>query len=165
MGADESNAVVPFVMGLAVGMLFAVFAGALMLKFSIRLLEKFSPPYLRCCLAMLASTLGSFAINFVAWFAAAYAVSSDSLAADDYGRMVLVQFAALGVGVVVAFVVNALAIRKLIRRPDGSALDFGRACLVGLLQMVFLFVLYCLLLVLLVVAVGLMVPAAGFLHH
>lgn len=165
MGADESNAVVPFVMGLAVGMLFAVFAGALMLKFSIRLLEKFSPPYLRCCLAMLASTLGSFAINFVAWFAAAYAVSSDSLAADDYGRMVLVQFAALGVGVVVAFIANALAIRRLIRRPDGSALDFGRACLVGLLQMVFLFVLYCLLLLVLVVVLGALLPYTSFLHH
>lgn len=165
MGTDETSVVAPFIMGLSVGMLFAVFAGALMLKWSMRLLEKFSPPYLRCCLAMLASTLGSFAINFVVWFAAAYAVSSDSLAADDYGRMALVQFAALGVGIVVAFIANALAIRRLIRRPDGSTLDFGRACLVGLLQMAFLFVLYCLLLLVLVVVLGALLPYTSFLHH
>lgn len=165
MGTDEASIVAPFVMGLVVGMLFAVFAGALMLRFSIRMVEKFWPSYLRCCLAMLASTLGSFAINFVVWFAAAYAVSSDSLTTDDYGKMALLQFAALGIGVVVAFVVNAFAIRKLVFRPDGSALDLGRACLVGLLQMAFLFVLYCLLLVVLMLVAGLLLPQAGFLHH
>lgn len=165
MGPDERDVLLPFVLGLGVGMLFAVFAGALMLKLAIRLIEKFSPAYLRCCLTMLVSTLASFAINFAIWFAAAFAVSSDSLAADDYGRMAFVQFGALAVGTVVAFVINAVAIRRFVLRPDGSALDFGRACLVGLLQMAFLFVLYCLLLVVLVVAVGLMVPAAGFLHR
>ncbi|MFT3807002.1 hypothetical protein [Arenimonas sp.] len=165
MGTDESSAVVPFVLGLAVGMLFAVFAGALMLKLSMRMIEKFSPSYLRCCLAMLVSTLASFALNAVIWFAAAFAVNSASQAAADLGRIALLQFLALGLGTVVAFVVNALAIRKLIRRPDGSALDFGRACLVGLLQMVFLFVLYCLLLLVLVVVAGALLPYASFLHH
>lgn len=165
MGADESSAVMPFVLGLAVGMLFAVFAGALMLKLSMRMIEKFSPAYLRCCLAMLLSTLGSFAINCVIWLAAAFVVSSDSLVADDYGKIAIIQFMALGLGTIVAFVINAFVIRRWVRRPDGSALDFGRACLVGLLQMVFLFVLYCLLLLVLVIVAGVLLPYTSFLHH
>ena len=38
------------------------------------------------------------------------------------------------IGMVIGFLISATMIRALIKRPDGSALGFGRACVVALVQ-------------------------------
>lgn len=118
--------------------------GGLVLKFSVSLIEKFSPSYGRSLLAVFLAAVASFVVMFVLALvlgvgAAGMSDGGDPAAAmSSMGMMpVLINLISL----VVSFALMALAVNLLIKRPDGSALGFGRACLVSLLYMAVMVVL------------------------
>ena len=45
-----------------------------------------------------------------------------------------IRLIAMSIGAVIGFLITATMIRALIKRPDGSVLGFGRACLIALVQ-------------------------------
>jgi hypothetical protein len=119
--------------------------GALVLKFSVSLIEKFSPSYGRSLLAVLLAAIASFVVSVVLVLvfglgAAGMAEGGDPTAAMSSMGMLPVLANLLSFAI--SFLVMAFAVNLLIKRPDGSELGFGHACLVSLLYMAVMVVLF-----------------------
>lgn len=125
-----------------VGLVLGVLVGALILKLSVKLVEKFSLPYGRACLTVIVAFALGFAINFVIGLVIGLiAAGAGLVSASDPSGLVGLQLVSGGIGLVVGFFINAAVINWMVKRPDGSALGFGRACLVALVYLLIFVVL------------------------
>lgn len=123
---------------------FYLLVGGVVLKFSVKLIEKFSPSFGRSVLAVLLAGI----VSFVASIVLALAFGLGSAPADITNAETSV--AAVGaaslmanlISFAIGFVALAFAVNLLIKRPDGSELGFGRACLVSVLYMAVMIVLF-----------------------
>lgn len=159
--------------GAAVGAMLLVFIvfvvfylliGGLILKFSVKLIEKFSPSYGRSMLTVLLASIVSFVVSIV--LALVFGAGAAGLAGNDaeaaMASMGAVSILANLFGFAIGFLVMAFSINLLIKRPDGSALGFGRACLVSLLYTAVMVVLFVIVGIVLAVVFGAaLIGAAG----
>lgn len=112
--------------------------GALILKFSVALIEKFSPSYGRSLLTVLLASIVSFVISLglmmvVGLGAMGAGAGADADPAAAMASMGMLPLLANLLSFVISFLVMAVSVNLLIKRPDGSELGFGRACLVSVL--------------------------------
>lgn len=109
-----------------VGTVVGVFAGALILMLAVRLVERFTPPFGRAVLVMLACMGALFAVNAV--LAAAGLAGGMGGFAGGYltpGRLLML---------VVDFLVAAWVVQRLLKLPSGERMTYGRVCLIMLVQ-------------------------------
>lgn len=130
---------VVFLLMLVVGVLL----GALILKFVIRLLEKFSPSYGRSILVVILAGIAGFVVYMVlavlmVGVGGAMADPNDPAAAM---AMMGPMFATMGISLVAYLLIYAGAIHLLVKRPDGASYGFGRALLASLLYIIVMAVL------------------------
>lgn len=149
--------------GFALMFLFLAVAGVLLgglfLKLAVKLIEKFPLGYGRACLVAFVSGLASMIVSFIVSMVLAFAFGATGASEDNYGAVATSMLLSMGIGAVLGFLINAGAIHLLVKRPDGSDLGFGRACLVSLLQLLFALVVYLLLVAILMGISGLFMPA------
>lgn len=158
LGAAEIGMLVLVVALLA--LVFGVLIGGLFLRWSVRLLQDFSPGYGRSLLVVLAATVSGFILSVVlilmlglgdpAEMAALGSNPDPQLLAEMMGKQALVSLVnfVLGLGLV------ALFVHLLIRQPDGSAIGFGRALLIALLYVLMAVVLMVVCAIVLAVLLG-----------
>ena len=114
--------------GLVIGLLVGGAIGALILRVATRWVEKFTPRYWRAFGTVLASAVVAMVVNFIAGIFIGLLGRAGGL------PLATIKLISFPVGAVIGFLISATMIRALIRRPDGSALPFGRACLIALVQ-------------------------------
>ena len=120
--------------------------GGLILKFSVKLIEKFSPSYGRSVLTVFLAGIISFVVSIIlAMVFGLGAAGMGAAGADSEAAMASMGLMSILINLVsaaIGFVVMAFSINLLIKRPDGSAMGFGRACLISLLYMAVMVVLF-----------------------
>ena len=119
---------VGMLIGLVIGLLVGGAIGALVLMLAARIVEKFVPRFWIAFGTALAAAVISAIVNFVAGLFIGLAGRAAGMS------IVAIKLTAFPSGMVIGFLISATMIRALIKRPDGSALGFGRACLVALVQ-------------------------------
>ena len=119
---------VGLLIGLAIGLLVGGAVGAVILRLATRWVEGFTP---RFWLAF-GTAVSAYVIAMVVNFAAGIFIGLGARAAGVQAE--IIRWIAMAIGAVIGFLVSATMIRALIRRPDGSLLGFGRACLIALVQ-------------------------------
>ena len=138
------------VIGLIVGALLLVFVGGALLRLCVRWVGGFTPGYWRSCLAVLVASLASFALQFALGFLVMrVALGSDGMLPGGPLSILL----AVG-GMAISAFAAAVAVHVFLRRPDGSALSFGRSFGAAALGLVLGTVLYLACAAALVVLVG-----------
>jgi hypothetical protein len=163
--AYAGGMLIGFALMLLFGAVAFVLIGGLFLKLAVRIIEKFPLGYGRACLVALASGLASMIVSFIVGAVFGSVFGAAGAGEGNYGAVATSMLLAMGIGAVLGFLINAGAIHLLVKRPDGSALGFGRACLVGLLQMAFAMLLYGLLIVVMLGISGLFMPAVFGMPH
>lgn len=113
-----------FMIGLAIGGAI----GAVILRFATRWVEKFTPRFWLAFGTALAAYVVALVVNFVVGIFIGLAARVAGLQAET------IRLIAMSIGAVIGFLITATMIRALIKRPDGSVLGFGRACLIALVQ-------------------------------
>ncbi len=149
--------VVVFGVMLVVGLL----VGGLVLKFTVRLLQSFSPGYGKSVLVVFLAGVAGFVVN-IALSMVMGVGSSAMMAGGDEAAMASAMAASLGamaISLVASLFITALFVNLLIKQPDGQAIGFGRSCLVSLLYLVVMVVLAIIASVVLGLVIGL--GAAG----
>lgn len=142
---------------LVVGLL----VGGLVLKFTVRLLQSFSPGYGKSVLVVFLAGVAGFVVN-IALSMVMGVGSSAMMAGGDEAAMASAMAASLGamaISLVASLFITALFVNLLIKQPDGQAIGFGRSCLVSLLYLVVMVVLAIIASVVLGLVIGL--GAAG----
>lgn len=129
--------------GLLVMAVVGVLFGALVLKFIIKLLEKFAPSYGRSVLVVIAAGVVGFIVYMVLAF---LMVGTGGAMVDPNDQAAMAAMAgksliAMGLSLVSYLAIYAGAIHLLVKRPDGRAYGFGRALLASLLYMIVMVVL------------------------
>lgn len=132
--------------GLVVMMLVGLPIAALILKLSVRIAAGFSPGFLRSLgVVALATVLGFFVNAAVSMLfgigdlgAAGMGGGDPEAAAAAMAGAGAAIVGAMGVGVLLGFLLTALLVNLLIKRADGSAIGFGRSLLVVLVYAVIL---------------------------
>ncbi|MFY2763248.1 hypothetical protein [Arenimonas sp. MALMAid1274] len=131
-------ALVAFVLGLLIG--------GLVLKFSVRLIESFSPGYGKSVLVVFLAGVVGFVINIIVAMvmgvgatAASQAASADPTMAGAGAMMA--SLGASAISLVASLFVSAFFINLIIKHPDGRAIGYGRSCLVALLYLVVMVVI------------------------
>ena len=123
---------------------FYLLVGGVVLKFSVKLIEKFSPSFGRSVLAVLLAGIVSFVASIA--LALAFGLGGAGLGSDDpEAAMAAMGAASLMANLIsfaISFVAMAFAVNLLIKQPDGASLGFGRACLVSVLYMAVMIVLF-----------------------
>jgi hypothetical protein len=122
-----------------VGVLF----GALVLKFIIKLLEKFSPSYGRSVLVVILASVVGFVV-YVVLAMLLVGTGGAMMDPNDQAAMAAVagkSLMAMGLSLVAYLLIYAGAIHLLVKRPDGSAYGFGRGLLASLLYLIVMTVL------------------------
>jgi len=130
--------------GMLIGFVVTLLVGGLILKFSVKLLEKFSPSYGKCVLTVLLVGIASFAVSFVMSMVFGLGAAGMGASADPAAAMASMGAATMLsslVTLVITFLLLATGVNLLIKHPDGRAIGFGRACLVSLLYVVIFMVL------------------------
>ena len=121
-----------YLVGLLVGLVIGLAAGgaigALILRVATRWVEKFTPRFWLAFGTALAASVIAMVINFVVGIFIGLIGRAASL------PLTAIQAISFAVGLVIGFLITATMIRALIKRPDGSMLGFGRACLIALVQ-------------------------------
>lgn len=134
-----------------------LFVGALVLKYSVSLIEKFSPSYGRSVLTVLLAGIISFVISIILVLVFGLGAAGMGTAMDSEAAMAsmgMVSILSNLISAALSFLVMAFSINLLIKRPDGSAMGFGRACLVSLLYMVVMLVLFVIVGIVLAIVFG-----------
>jgi len=129
---------VMFLVFAVVGLLVA----ALFLKLSVRIVAGFSPGYLRSLGAVVVAAVLTFIVNLV--LTTVFGLGGGMMAGDPEAAaaaMAGTGLLAMGLAFVFGFLINAFCVNWLIKRPDGSAMGFGRALLVVLVYMIIVIVL------------------------
>ena len=128
-----------FLLFFVVGLLVA----ALLLKLSVRLAAGFSPGYLRSLGTVALATVVGFIANVI--LTMVFGLGGGAMSGGDPEAAALAMagagLAVMGLSLVISFLVTAACVNLLIKRPDGSALGFGRSLLVTLVYAIFLIVL------------------------
>ncbi|TNJ35603.1 hypothetical protein [Arenimonas terrae] len=151
---------VGFLVAAIIGLLFA----GLVLKFSVRLVEGFSPGYGRSLLVVFLAAVTGFIVNVVTTMVLGVGTNMAAMGADAdpaaamaaMGSSMLLVW---GISLVAGLVINAAFINLLIKHPDGRAIGFGRSLLVALLYLMVMVVLTVVISIVLGVVLGL--GAAG----
>ncbi|GEM_PF-824709 len=121
-----------YLVGLLVGLVIGLTAGgaigALILRVATRWVEKFTPRFWLAFGTALAASVIAMVINFVVGIFIGLTGRAAAL------PLTTIQAISFAVGLVIGFLITATMIRALIKRPDGSMLGFGRACLIALVQ-------------------------------
>ncbi len=129
---------VMFVLGLLVG--------GLVLKYSVRLLQGFSPGYGKSVLVVFLAGVVGFIVQIVLSMVMGVGAGMGDPAAmaGTEAAMAGMMMASLGVmfGSLLAMLfITALIINLMIKAPDGRAIGYGRSCLISLLYLVAMVVL------------------------
>ena len=119
---------VGLLVGLVIGLVVGGAIGALILRVATRWVEKFTPRFWLAFGTALAASVIAMVMNFVVGIFIGLIGRAAGL------PLVTLQATSFAVGLVIAFLITATMIRALIKRPDGSLLSFGRACLIALVQ-------------------------------
>lgn len=150
-----------FLAVLAVMVVVGLLVGGLVLKFTVRLLQSFSPGYGKSVLVVLLAGVAGLVVNIVLTMAMGGA-NPAALGEGGEAAMAGAMMASLGgmaISLVASFFITAFFVNLLIRQPDGQAIGYGRACLVSLLYLMVMVVLTIIVSVVLGVVIGL--GAAG----
>jgi hypothetical protein len=152
------------------GMILGVFAlmmvagllvGGLVLKFTVRLLQGFSPGYGKSVLVVFLAGVVGFIINIVLSMVMGVG-SNAALMGGDEAAMAGAMMASMGlmaISLVGSLFITAFFVNLLIKQPDGQAIGYGRSCLVSLLYLVVIVVLGIIAAVVMGIVIG--VGAAG----
>lgn len=129
----------------AVMMVLGLLVGGLILKFSVRLLQGFSPGYGKSVLVVFLAGVAGFIINLVLTMVMGVGAGmGDPAAMGNEAAMAGAMMASLGimgVSLLAALFITAFFINLLIKSPTGQAIGYGRSCLVSLLYLVAMVVL------------------------
>lgn len=151
------------------GMILVIFAvmcvgglliGGLVLKFTVRLLQGFSPGYGKSVLVVFLAMLVGFIVNIV--LSMVMGVGNAAMMGGDEAAMASAMAASLGamaISLLASLFITAFFVNLMIKQPDGQAIGFGRSCLVSLLYLVVMVVLVIIASLVLGVVIGL--GAAG----
>ena len=124
----DSAYLVGLLIGLVIGLAVGGAIGALILRLATRWVEKFTPRFWLAFGTALAASVIAMIINFIVGIFIGLIGRAAGL------PMTGIKAISFPIGVVIGFLVTATMIRALIKRPDGSLLSFGRACLIALVQ-------------------------------
>ena len=133
--------------------------GGLILKFSVRLLQSFSPGYGKSVLVVFLAMVAGFVLNIILTMAMG-AGNNAALMSGDEAAAAAALMGSLGVmavGLVGSLFITALFVNLLIKQPDGQAIGYGRSCLIALLYLVVMVVLT----IIASVVLGIVIGAAG----
>jgi hypothetical protein len=119
---------VGLLIGFVIGVLIGGAIGAVILRLATRWVEKFTPRFWLAFGTALAAYIIALVVNFVVGIFLGLGARVAGLQAET------IRLIAMSVGAVIGFLITATMIRALIRRPDGSVMGFGRACLIALVQ-------------------------------
>ncbi|HEU0152281.1 MAG TPA: hypothetical protein VFQ84_02925 [Arenimonas sp.] len=123
----------------AVAMVVGLLVAGLILKFSVRLLQGFSPGFGKSVLVVFLAGVVGFIINIVLASVVGSGMPDPSVMGTDEAAMAGAMMGSLGVmaiGLVASLFINAFFINLMIKAPDGQAIGYGRSCLVALLYLV-----------------------------
>jgi len=146
---------------LALVVVVGVLIGGLVLKFTVRMLQSFSPGYGKSVLVVLLAGVAGLVVNVVLSMAMGVG-NSAMMAGGDQAAMAGAMMASLGataISLVASLFITAFFVNLLIKQPDGQAIGFGRSCLVSLLYLLVMVVLTIIVSVVLALVIGL--GAAG----
>lgn len=146
---------------LAVMTVGGLLIGGLVLKFTVRLLQSFSPSYGKSVLVVFLAMVVGFIVNVVLSMVMGVG-SNAAMMAGDEAAMAGAMMASLGVmaiSLLGSLFITAFFVNLIIKKPDGQAIGFGRSCLISLLYLVVMVVLV--IVVSLVVGVVIGLGAAG----
>lgn len=129
----------------AVMLVLGLLVGGLILKFSVRLLQGFSPSYGKSILVVFLSGVVGFIIQMAltmvmgvgAGMTDPASMGNEAAAAG----MMMASLGIMGVSLLAALFITAFFINLLIKSPTGQAIGYGRSCLVSLLYLVAMVVL------------------------
>ncbi|HQZ32507.1 MAG TPA: hypothetical protein PLG89_11670 [Arenimonas sp.] len=136
--------------------------GGLVLKFTVRLLQGFSPGYGKSVLVVFLAMVAGFVVNIVLTMVMGVGSNAAAMAGGDEAAMAGAMMASLGlmgISLLASLFITALFVNLLIKQPDGQAIGYGRSCLVSLLYLVVMVVLAIIASVVLGLVIGL--GAAG----
>lgn len=127
-------------------MVLGLLVGGLVLKFSVRLLQGFSPGYGKSVLVVFLAGVAAFIIQIVLSMVMGIGggMAADPAAMGNEAAMAGMMMASLGImgaSLLAALFITALFVNLLIKSPDGQAIGYGRSCLVSLLYLVVMVVL------------------------
>lgn len=124
---------------LAACLVVVVLIGGLILRRAVQLVARFSPSYSRACLTVLVGSAVGLAISFLLGLVMESGTSSGAV--DPSEPSSIAGMVSGVVGMVVGFLINTVVVNWMLRRPDGSAMGYGRAALAVLFYMVMFLVL------------------------
>lgn len=152
---------------MAVMVVLGLLFGGLVLKFTVRLLQGFSPGYGKSVLVVFLAGLTGFVLNIILSMVMGVG-SNAALMAGDEAAAAGAMMASLGlmaISLLASLFITAFFVNLLIKQPDGQAIGYGRSCLVSLLYLVVMVVLAIIFSIVIGVVIGLgaagMAGAAG----
>ena len=133
--------------------------GGLVLKFSVRLLQSFSPGYGKSVLVVFLAMVAGFVLNIILTMAMGAGNNAALMSGDEAAAAAAVMgsLGVMAVGLVGSLFITALFVNLLIKQPDGQAIGYGRSCLIALLYLVVMVVLT----IIASVVLGIVIGAAG----
>lgn len=146
---------------MAVMVVLGLLFGGLVLKFTVRLLQRFSPGYGKSVLVVFLAGGTGFVLNLLLSMAMGVG-SNAALMGGDEAAMAGAMMAGLGlmaISLLASVFITAFFVNLMIRQPGGQAIGYGRSCLVALLYLVVMVVLAVILSLVAGVVIGL--GAAG----
>ena len=123
----------------AVMMVLGLLVGGLVLKFSVRLLQGFSPGYGKSILVVFLSGVVGFIINIALTMVMGVGagMGDPSMMGGEAAMAgAMASLGIMGVSLLAALFITAFFINLLIKSPTGQAIGYGRSCLVSLLYLV-----------------------------
>lgn len=150
-----------FLLVFAVMLVLGLLLGGLVLKFTVRMLQSFSPSYGKSVLVVFLAGVAGFVVN-IALSMAMGVGNSAMMTGGNEAAMAGAMAGALGamaISLVASLFITAFFVNLMIKRPDGQAIGFGRSCLVSLLYLVVMVVIAVIASVVLGLVIGL--GAAG----
>src|SRR3569833_1688494 len=99
-------------------MIIAVVVGGLFIMLATRIVAGFMPSFAQACIAALVAAIAAMILNWVV-----------AMALGGSGMTSIVCL-------VLVFLVSSAVINALVKRPGGTSLGFGTACLISLVQLV-----------------------------
>lgn len=138
--------------------------GGLVLKFTVRLLQSFSPSYGKSVLVVFLSMVAGFVVNIVLSLVMGVGSNAAMMGGDEAAMAgaMAASMGAMAISLVASLFITAFFVNLLIKQPDGQAIGYGRSCLVALLYLVVMVVIGIVASIVLGVVIGLLgVGAAG----
>jgi hypothetical protein len=158
MAAFGGMILVALAVMLVVGLLF----GGLVLKFTVRLLQGFSPGYGKSVLVVFLAMVAGFVVNIILSMVMGVGDNAALMSGDEaaVAGALMASLGLLAISLLASLFITAFFVNLLIKQPDGQAIGFGRSCLVALLYLVVMVVVTIIASVVLGIVIG-MLGAAG----